>query len=106
MFILDTDILSEFFSGNATVANRVQNATRTVVTTVITEGEILRGRIEYLLKADSSTRLLQAQTLFQKAKRQLADFLILEMNSESLEHFQRNIKLRVRGRASSGRQMP
>lgn len=51
-YILDTDTLSHLHEGNPRVSQRFQTAINAgVATTIVTKVEMLRGRIEFLLKA-------------------------------------------------------
>jgi tRNA(fMet)-specific endonuclease VapC len=61
MYLLDTDTLTHLHSGNTNVINRLENLQdEEVAITIVTKLEILRGRIDYLLKAFSGSDLLKA----------------------------------------------
>ena len=58
MHILDTDTLSQLQRGNENVKKRLANAKDFEFgITIITKAEILRGRFEFLLKAEDSEKL-------------------------------------------------
>lgn len=61
MYLLDTDTLSALHKDNQHVVARVGQADDTVATTLITRIEILRGRIDYVLKAATGEEVLRAQ---------------------------------------------
>src|SRR5262245_55713312 len=86
MYILDTDTLSRFFAGEPKIVERANGALELVATTVISQAEMLRGRSEYLLKADSRDRLLRAQASFQRTLRQVSDFVAFGLDDSALEH--------------------
>lgn len=55
MYILDTDTLTHLHKGNENVKRRLSEANDYEFgITIVTKVEILRGRIEFLLKADSA----------------------------------------------------
>jgi tRNA(fMet)-specific endonuclease VapC len=62
MHILDTDTLTHLQKGNEKVKLRLLQANDfEFAITIITKAEILRGRIEFLLKADNADTLVRAQ---------------------------------------------
>lgn len=62
MHILDTDILTHLQKGNERVRKRLSEANAfEFAITIITKAEILRGRIEFLLKANDALALERAQ---------------------------------------------
>ena len=62
MFILDTDTLTHLQKGNENVKKRLEKAKDfEFAITIITKVEILRGRIDFLLKAYDSHTLEKAQ---------------------------------------------
>ena len=61
MYLLDTDTLTHLHAGNSNVINRLKAiADVDVGITIITKVEVLRGRIDYLLKAETGDNLLKA----------------------------------------------
>lgn len=55
MHLLDTDTLSHLHKGNRHVAEKIgELADPELATTIVTKAEILRGRIDQLLKADNA----------------------------------------------------
>ena len=61
MYLLDTDTLTYLHAGHRRVIERLQRAQNgNVATTIITKLEILRGRMDALLKAATGAQLLPA----------------------------------------------
>ena len=92
MFILDTDTLSLAFQGHERVATRIANAEtagESVVITVITKAEVLRGRIEYLLKAADKAHWLRAYELLTRTEERLAKVAVLPVTEAATDHFER-----------------
>jgi tRNA(fMet)-specific endonuclease VapC len=88
MHLLDTDTLTHLHAGNSKVAERLRTLADPVVgITVITKIELLRGRIDYLLKATTGTDLLRAQALFLRTEELLAQILTIPFDSESAQRF-------------------
>ena len=64
MYLLDTDTLTHLYAGNTNVITRLNTVKDSEVgITIITKAEMLRGRIEYLIKAETDESLLRAQEL-------------------------------------------
>jgi tRNA(fMet)-specific endonuclease VapC len=73
MHILDTDTLSHLHEGNQNVIQAIQRlSTPEISTTIVTKVEMLRGRIDYILKAQADGDILKAQQLFQRTEDLLA----------------------------------
>lgn len=69
MHLLDTDTLTHLHAGHPQVALRLRNcADPDVATTVISKIEMLRGRMDFLLKAENQERLLRAQQLLNQTE--------------------------------------
>jgi tRNA(fMet)-specific endonuclease VapC len=65
MHLLDTDTLTHLHAGNARVVASLDRLDDPVVgTTIITKVELLRGRIDFLLKAANGEETLRAQSLY------------------------------------------
>lgn len=103
IYLLDTDTLTHLHAGNTNVINRLKTVSDDVIAiTIITKIEILRGRIEYLLKAFSGSDLLKAQELFCHSEtllNELPVILIDENAANQFEQLQNVSKLRKIGRA-------
>ena len=64
MHLLDTDRLTHLHAGHPRVVNRLRDMDDAVVgTTVVTKSGLVRGRIEFLLKAPKGADLLRAMGL-------------------------------------------
>jgi tRNA(fMet)-specific endonuclease VapC len=68
MILLDTDTVTLLASGHGRVVERALAATDVVATTIITRAEILRGRIEFLLKAADGQQVERAQALLELSR--------------------------------------
>ncbi len=103
MHILDTDTLSLFQRGNENVKIRLATAKDYEFgITIITKAEILRGRYEFLLKAENSDNLAKAQKWLAESENLLAQIPIVYFDLESLKNFdelKQNSKYRKIGRA-------
>jgi len=102
MHILDTDTLSHLHAGHPRVIKRLQQVDDPdICTTIITKIELLRGRFDFLLKADSD-KLAKAQFLLNRTEELLSQINILPLDEPTIEQFElllKNRKLRKIGRA-------
>jgi tRNA(fMet)-specific endonuclease VapC len=90
MYLLDTDTLTHLYFGNSNVVNRLTSLEDLVIgTTIITKAEILRGRIDYMIKAETGEGLLKAQELFFRTEEFLSDLLIVPINQPVSAEFDR-----------------
>ncbi|MFM7276417.1 MAG: type II toxin-antitoxin system VapC family toxin [Microcystis aeruginosa] len=90
MYILDTDTLTHLHSGNTNVINRLENLQdEEVAITIVTKLEILRGRIDYLLKAFSGSDLLKAQELFSRSETLLNQLPVILIDPNAANQFDR-----------------
>lgn len=88
MHLLDTDMLTHLHSGNSKVIERLRTSEDLEVgTTIVTRIEILRGRIDYILKAETGTDLLKAQQLLNRTEELLAQILTVPLDLKSAERF-------------------
>jgi tRNA(fMet)-specific endonuclease VapC len=89
MLILDTDIVSLLHAGNPRITGRVDQTRESedIAITIITRVEVLRGRIEYLLKADTSAQFLKARRLLLVSEERLDELPLLFLNEAALERF-------------------
>jgi tRNA(fMet)-specific endonuclease VapC len=87
MYLLDTDTLTHLYAGNERVVERLKSVgDEEVGITIITKAEVLRGRIDYLIKAETGKSLLKAQELLFRTETLLNDLLIVPLDrSASLE---------------------
>ena len=90
MHLLDTDTLTHLYGGNLNVRAHLRAVDDPVVgTTIITKSELLRGRIDFLLKAATATELLRAQQWFTRTEELLAQILIVPFDGPAATHFDR-----------------
>jgi tRNA(fMet)-specific endonuclease VapC len=103
MHILDTDTLTRAHAGHAGIAQRTREVgDENVAAGVVSEIEILRGRQDFLLKADSGKALLRAQRLLHRSQEFLREITILPVDRAAAAEFDRlrqNKKLKKIGRA-------
>ncbi len=103
MFVLDTDTLTHLHAGHPRVIQRLRQIDDPdVVTTVITKIELLRGRFDFALKAETGTELLRAQQLLALTEDLLAQIQILPLGAKAganFDQFRTNAALRKIGRA-------
>lgn len=103
MFILDTDTLSHLQTGNEKVVERLaKTSDPEICISIVTKAEVLRGRIEFLLKADASENLLKAQKLLFRTEELIAQLLIVGFDEDAAKKFdelRQSSKFRKIGRA-------
>lgn len=90
MYLLDTDTLTHLYRGNSNVVRQLKALEDVDVgITIITKVEILRGRIDYLLKAETGANLLKAQELLFRTEELLSQLLIVPMSQTASLKFDR-----------------
>ena len=90
MHLLDTDTLTHLYAGNTNVIARLNAVEDSEVgITIITKAEMLRGRIEYLIKAENRESLLKAQELLFRTEELLAELLIVPISQKAADEFER-----------------
>jgi tRNA(fMet)-specific endonuclease VapC len=104
VFILDSDTLTLLFAGHEkVVARRTAVPSVEIATSIITRIEILQGRFDNLLKAESGTELLRAQTKLDRTLKSLASvetiFSIEPAAAAEFDRLRENKKLKKMGRA-------
>ncbi len=103
MYLFDTDTLTHLYGGQPNVVERLRTVDDPDVgITIITKVEVLRGRIDYVLKAETGVNLLKAQELLFRTEELLNQLLIVPISQAASEQFDRlrtTPKLRKIGRA-------
>jgi tRNA(fMet)-specific endonuclease VapC len=90
MYLLDTDTLTHLHAGNSNVLARLKSVIDIEVgITIITKVEVLRGRIDYLIKAESGASLLKAQELLFRTETLLSELLIIPIDRSASIEFDR-----------------
>ena len=90
MYLLDTDTLTHLYASNSNVVERLKSVEdKEVGITIITKAEVLRGRIDYLLKAESGESLLKAQELLFRTETLLNELLIIPIDRAASLEFDR-----------------
>jgi tRNA(fMet)-specific endonuclease VapC len=102
MHILDTDSLTYLQKGNESIKRRLAEAADfEFAITIVTKAEILRGRIEFLFKANDADSLARAQKFFIESENLLEQIPLVKFDSCSLAKFEelrQNSKFRKIGR--------
>lgn len=103
MHLLDTDTLTHLYAGQPNVVKQLRAVDDPDVgITIITKVEVLRGRMDYLLKAETGVELLKAQELLFRTEELLNQLLVVPISQTASEQFDRlraTPKLRKIGRA-------
>lgn len=95
MHLLDTDTLTHLYAGNANVAERLRATNDPDIgTTIVTKAEMLRGRIDSILKATTGEELLRAQDLFLQTEALLSQILTIPFDANATAQFNRLVALR------------
>ena len=90
MHLLDTDTLTHLHAGHPKVIAQLREVDDPVVgTTIITKAELLRGRIDFLLKAATGAEVLRAQQWLSRTEELLAQILIVLFDETSAQQFTR-----------------
>jgi tRNA(fMet)-specific endonuclease VapC len=103
MHLLDTNVLTALYLGNPKIITALSQLDGSQVSiTIITKVELLRGRIEYLLKAERGESVLRAQALLFETERRLNQINIIPFNADAIAQFEilvPNPSLQKSGRA-------
>lgn len=90
MYLLDTDTLTHLHAGNTNVVKQLSSVDDPeIAITIITKVEVLRGRIDYLLKADTGEKLIKAQELLLRTEKLLNQLPIIHISESAAEEFNR-----------------
>ena len=90
MYLLDTDTLTHLHAGNSNVVERLSSVVdEEVGISIVTKVEVLRGRIDYLLKAEAGESLLKAQELLFRTEALLSGLLIVPVDRAASIEFDR-----------------
>ena len=89
MHLLDTNIVTALYTGNELVIRRLQNLDDPQVgITIVTKVELLRGRIDYLLKVIDGESLLRAQSLLAQTEELLETLRIIPFDQSAVAQFE------------------
>lgn len=103
MHLLDTDTLTHLHAGHPKVLERLRNLDDPeVATTIITKIEILRGRMDFVLKAAGASELIRAQSLLVRSEELLQQLIVIPFNALAVTQFETlrsDRSLRKMGRA-------
>jgi tRNA(fMet)-specific endonuclease VapC len=103
MYILDTNVLTALHIGNPKIINAIQKiGNERVAITVVTKVEMLRGRIDFLLKAENAFSLRRAQALLTETEERLNAIETLPFDDDAIAQFEQlitNSAMRKAGRA-------
>jgi tRNA(fMet)-specific endonuclease VapC len=88
MHLLDTDTITHLYAGQPNVVANLQACDDPFVgITIVTKIELLRGRIEFILKAATGAELLRAQQLFTHTEELLSQTFVLPFNEAAAVQF-------------------
>jgi tRNA(fMet)-specific endonuclease VapC len=88
MHLLDTNVLTALYNRHPAILaalDRVDDPD--IATTIVTKTEILRGRLDFVLKAEGES-LLVAQEYLQETERLLNEIRVVGFDRKSIEHFE------------------
>jgi tRNA(fMet)-specific endonuclease VapC len=89
MHLLDTDTLTHLYAGHPRVIERLAALDDPEVgTTLISKIELLRGRMEFVLKAANGRDLLRAQQLLLRTEELIEPLLVVPVSPMAAEHFE------------------
>ncbi len=90
MFVLDTDVVSEWHKGNEKLRKRISSTPEwELYITIVTRIEIFRARSDFVLKAADGSQLKRAQQRFDESESLLADLPVLSIDSNVANTFDR-----------------
>lgn len=90
IFLLDTDILSNLQRGNERIVQRLRQVEASdFAITLVTRIEILRGRFDHFLKAESAAELLRAQHFLLQSEAALQQLEIVPFDLTAAVEFDR-----------------
>jgi len=90
MHLFDTDSLVHLHSGHARIRQRLSELDDpNVGTTIVTKIELLKGRIDFVLKAATGAELLRAQQWFLRTEELLAQLRIVSFDAAAADQFDR-----------------
>jgi tRNA(fMet)-specific endonuclease VapC len=101
MKVFDTDTLTLYSTGHPRIRQRAAQEDDEIAITVITQIEVLLGRFDFILKAADGNQLQRAQLYLVQSERDLAEHVIVPIDSASGAEFDRlrgNKKLKKIGR--------
>ena len=88
MHLLDTDPLTHLHAGHPRVSANLRAVDDPIVgTTILTKNELLRGRIDFLMKAAKGQDILRAQQWLMRTEDLLAQLLIIPFDQTAAHHF-------------------
>ena len=90
MHILDTDTFTHIYKQNPKALEGLKKveSSDNVAITVVTKSEVLRGRIEFLLKASNASDLEKAQRFLYESEIFLVQWPVIDFRKESLLKFE------------------
>ena len=89
MYVLDTDVISEWHKGNQAMHARVSvTPDLELCTTIVTRIEILRARFDFLLKAADGQQLRRAQQRLNDSERLLGGMSVLSIDDLVVANFE------------------
>jgi tRNA(fMet)-specific endonuclease VapC len=99
MIVLDTDTVTHlYYDTNEKLRERISEVEEVedLAITVMTQIEVLHGRLEGILKAANASELKTATQRYQMAEEMLSTFVLLRPDEASCQHFEALTKQRRR----------
>lgn len=89
MYLLDTDTLTHLYADHPHVIRRLRELNESEVgTTIITRVEMLRGRLDFLLKAVGGAELLRAQEVLARTEAFLSQRIVVPLDDAAAAVFE------------------
>lgn len=100
IYVLDTDMFSLIYYSKNGVRERIarESFEHRIAISTITRIEVLRGRIESVLKAENGEKVIRAIELLGHSERYLAEFATLPFNAAAGDRFDRLLKTKLKCR--------
>jgi tRNA(fMet)-specific endonuclease VapC len=90
MHLLDADTITFLYEGNVRVSERLRRCDDPIIgVAIVTKAEVLRGRIEFLLKAADGEQVLRAQNALLRTESLLNKLPAIAFNAHALAEFER-----------------
>jgi predicted nucleic acid-binding protein len=94
MILLDTDILTLVFQGNATVQERLRSVEEPIAITIITRIEVLRGHFDAIFKATDADQLRRASRRLLESEGQLQTLAMIPIDDSVAEQFEQLLRIK------------
>ncbi len=94
MIILDSDVVTHLYYDNENVKKKIEQVKKATpaevfAVTIVTWHEVMRGRIDNLLKASNEAELKAAMARVRVTEQLLADFSVVDVDDSTAANFER-----------------